>query len=998
LLIAEVGAAGNGTQPSVSDSEGAWTLMVYNQEAATTRSVSIWAKIASGSQPTAITASRTGATAMWINLSEWSGASSSLTGAVNSVDGSNGLSVTGAAITTTDAGSMVVAACLSSGPMTAPGESGPFTVSQTNPATPNTRLIDAYHIPGSIGTYTPTFTWTTTNRTSSVATAEFFPAASSTPKSDTDTGVGTEDFDLVKPGYPALRGVGAVADGAGVISPGLPADTAVGDLLMMFLETTRTDTITVSGWTELFAQPTGTDATENKLQVFYRIATGTDPTATSDPADHAVARILGIKAGTFDPITPFDITAYNIDNFADTTGAIIGATTTVPKCVVLVVNTTGFDPGSSSAAEFSAWTNTDLDAFTERIDNITAIGSGGGIGVASGMYVGPGTFGNTSVVLVGASYKVGLTIVIAPIPTFISGTDSGSGAEASIISLVSPDTGTGSETPRISLSSPDTGAGAEASAIAISLSDTGAGSDTSAIRITASDAGSGADASSVSSPVSVSDSGTGSDTSVIAYALSGSDSGTGADASVISAALSSTDTGAGADTGTSGNPVSGADTGVGTDASVISAVLSSSDSGAGADTSRIFLVASDSGAGSEASAVGLSFIVTDSGTGVDASIGRASFIVSDSGAGSDSGGTPITGTDSGVGSDNLPRKAAGGLALLFGDSGVWGFISPVTVRLSPVDVGVGTDVTFLKVVHSDAGAAVEITGLARTLSEAITSVESSTLVAAVSATENGVGTDTAILTVAASVSDSGSGTDSLALSRIVNDAASGTEAQSISLSLSDAGSFVDQLSVFTRTVSDSIFSLEGSLVTLDAPGFFISNDGGSTTENATVIAVNSVTDAGTGSDASSLASVLFAQDSGLGIENQSYKAVNLDSDFGFSEDDSTLTARFVLADSGTDTENFSKGMLVADVGSISETVNMGLVASEFGLAEDETGLFREVFDFGAGFADENISQLVEDLGYEDDLGFILYNIGGPGTGRRPNIVKTKDRAKLASAN
>jgi len=729
LLIAEVGAAGNGTQPSVSDSEGAWTLMVYNQEAATTRSVSIWAKIASGSQPTAITASRTGATAMWINLSEWSGASSSLTGAVNSVDGSNGLSVTGAAITTTDAGSMVVAACLSSGPMTAPGESGPFTVSQTNPATPNTRLIDAYHIPGSIGTYTPTFTWTTTNRTSSVATAEFFPAASSTPKSDTDTGVGTE-----------------------------------------------------------------------------------------------------------------------------------------------------------------------------------------------------------------------------------------------------------------------------ASAIAISLSDTGAGSDTSAIRITASDAGSGADASSVSSPVSVSDSGTGSDTSVIAYALFGSDSGTGADASVISAALSSTDTGAGADTGTSGNPVSGADTGVGTDASVISAVLSSSDSGAGADTSRIFLVASDSGAGSEASAVGLSFIVTDSGTGVDASIGRASFIVSDSGAGSDSGGTPITGTDSGVGSDNLPRKAAGGLALLFGDSGVWGFISPVTVRLSPVDVGVGTDVTFLKVVHSDAGAAVEITGLARALSEAITSVESSTLVAAVSATENGIGTDTAILTVAASVSDSGSGTDSLALSRIVNDAASGTEAQSISLSLSDAGSFVDQLSVFTRTVSDSIFSLEGSLVTLDAPGFFISNDGGSTTENATVIAVNSVTDAGTGSDASSLASVLFAQDSGLGIENQSYKAVNLDSDFGFSEDDSTLTARFVLADSGTDTENFSKGMLVADVGSISETVNMGLVASEFGLAEDETGLFREVFDFGAGFADENISQLVEDLGYEDDLGFILYNIGGPGTGRRPNIVKTKDRAKLASAN
>jgi len=589
----------------------------------------------------------------------------------------------------------------------------------------------------------------------------------------------------------------------------------------------------------------------------------------------------------------------------------------------------------------------------------------------------------------------------------ISVSDSGSGSDTSVISyaLSGSDTGTDTETSKIAIIVSDSGSGTDSSIFAalFSSSDSGTGADPSVISyaLSGTDSGSVVENGSVSIAgvlINGTDSGSGADTSVISTVLTSVDSGTGTDASVVSVALFSTDIATGVDTGTSGTPISGVDSGAGADASVIITILSSSDSGTGVEASRISLVVSDSGTGSETSALKLSFITTDSGAGVDASIVRAALLSSDTGAGLDIGGTPITGTDSGFGSDRRPKKAAGGFIFLFGDTSLWGDISIVTAQIPVLETGVAVEVTSLKSVFSDAGAAVEITGLSRILSEAGTGVDTGAISVALPVADIGVGTDNAAVKISVSSSDSGSGSDSLALSRVLSDSGSGTELQSIAAVLSDSGISTDVISTFSRTVSDSIFSIENSISGV-SPDNVITTDSGSSTENASVAGTSLVvSDGGTGSDASLLTSAFTQQEVGSGTENQFYVAVTSASDSGFSSDTSELAARFTLIDSGSITENFAKGVLIDDVGSGSETQSISLILSEFALVEDETSLFREVFDFGIGITDGLMVQLDEDYGFSLDEGFISYNIGITGTGRRPLVIKTKDRAKLASAN
>lgn len=179
---------------------------------------------------------------------------------------------------------------------------------------------------------------------------------------------------------PVVRAVGAVAAGTGAISPGLPAGTVAGDLLVMVAESGgaiaeggATTALTAAGWTEA---PLGSQQKGNtRLTILYKIATGGDATTTNDTGDHQLARIIGIKTGTFDPAAPFNASARGTQA-ATKAISIPGVTTTRDNCLIIWC-ASGNLPDATTTTEFTT------GAAAERIDNTTAEGDGGAIFAAT---------------------------------------------------------------------------------------------------------------------------------------------------------------------------------------------------------------------------------------------------------------------------------------------------------------------------------------------------------------------------------------------------------------------------------------------------------------------------------------------------------------------------------------------------------------------------------------------------------------------------------------
>lgn len=214
---------------------------------------------------------------------------------------------------------------------------------------------------------------------------------------------------------PTIRAVGAVSAGAAAIAPGLPAGTAVGDLLVMFLESAASQPATCSGFTApVVANEAGA---VTRATVFYRIATGTDPTDVPDVGNHVQGRIIGVTAGTFDPVIPFHVDINN-DQTATTAVSISGPTTTIDDCLILAFSACP-GPDALGTTEFSSPANANLSDVTEQIDNSSAAGTGTGILVISGGLATAGAVGATTATAATSLVRANMCLAIAPPGTAI---------------------------------------------------------------------------------------------------------------------------------------------------------------------------------------------------------------------------------------------------------------------------------------------------------------------------------------------------------------------------------------------------------------------------------------------------------------------------------------------------------------------------------------------------------------------------------------------------
>ena len=174
LLLAWVSVGGTASHPTCADADGSWTEVEYNQDSTATRSLTLFSKIAVASQPTAITATRASATLMDISIYEYSGTSATPIGVTTETDGTGTSTIGHTGILITDAGSLIVTGVFTSATVTSTSVNSSFTKLFDNP-TGAIRLIDAFRVPGSIATYTPIFSWTTSRNWAAIS-AEFLPA------------------------------------------------------------------------------------------------------------------------------------------------------------------------------------------------------------------------------------------------------------------------------------------------------------------------------------------------------------------------------------------------------------------------------------------------------------------------------------------------------------------------------------------------------------------------------------------------------------------------------------------------------------------------------------------------------------------------------------------------------------------------------------------------------------------------------------------------------
>lgn len=209
---------------------------------------------------------------------------------------------------------------------------------------------------------------------------------------------------------PVIRGVGTPGMGTAKVAPGLPTGTIADDLLLMFVETAG-QAIAANGWTPLDAQlHSGSGA---GITVLYRVATGADPTDTTDSGDHQMARIVGIQAGTWDTTNPFGAVAKEFDGNNTTNKQVPGGSTDVDEALVFAAIAAAL-PDATGSANFSGWGTGHPLTFTEQIDNTTAAGNGGGLGVATAVQPTAGAYAAIGVQLAVSSVAVEMSFSVNP--------------------------------------------------------------------------------------------------------------------------------------------------------------------------------------------------------------------------------------------------------------------------------------------------------------------------------------------------------------------------------------------------------------------------------------------------------------------------------------------------------------------------------------------------------------------------------------------------------
>jgi len=164
-------------------------------------------------------------------------------------------------------------------------------------------------------------------------------------------------------------------------------------------------TVSDSSWTSLGTQEI---SAQTGLAIWWRVLATDNATCgnvSQTTTDHLAAHIVQVlDVDNHTGAIPYSVSSFSQDTGSNTSVSVAGVTTTQDDELVMVIVTTGFDPGSNVPI-ISGWTNASLDTLTEGIDWGHTTGNGGGLAMAFGRKTTPGASGTTTATLVNAAQK-----------------------------------------------------------------------------------------------------------------------------------------------------------------------------------------------------------------------------------------------------------------------------------------------------------------------------------------------------------------------------------------------------------------------------------------------------------------------------------------------------------------------------------------------------------------------------------------------------------------
>jgi hypothetical protein len=304
--------------------------------------------------------------------------------------------------------------------------------------------------------------------------------------------------------------------------------------------------------------------------------------------------------------------------------------------------------------------------------------------------------------------------------------------------------------------------------------------------------------------------------------------------------------------------------------------------------------------------------------------------------------TPVSGSDSGGGSD-----ATSALKAVAQSSDAGSLFSETAsiprIAVFPVDTGAGSDTYSLTLPAAynvtDAGYGTEVIptrGIA--VLDTATDLETITLVARPpQAFDSGSGTDAVAEQTRATVIDSAAGADAtvalvIALSPTA-DVGVGTETHQLTsqtiIAAEDSGVGAEIVTAFSLVDTDAALGID-VIVAKKAPVA----DSGLGSEAATQIITPTVADSGSGSDTAQLVAPYDVADNATGADSQVVYIPIFGTQTGVGTETATVTAPYTVSDSGSSSEVITLARTVSDVGSAADILSRLAVA---------------VFDQGAGF-------------------------------------------------
>jgi hypothetical protein len=210
-------------------------------------------------------------------------------------------------------------------------------------------------------------------------------------------------------------GVGAV-DSATPWAPTIAGPVLADDIILLLAEQigNEANPAAATGFAHATGSPVNVD-TSTRLNVLWKRAAGgeTDVTVTG-PVDHAVTRTItfrGVKA-TGDPWNVAPVTGQ--ETAANTSAEFPTLTTLVVDCLIVFCIATGRDATTAGLGTLTGGTG--LTNVTERIDNFTNAGGGGGIGMITADKAAAGSIGAATAVMASTDAKALLTIALEPAP------------------------------------------------------------------------------------------------------------------------------------------------------------------------------------------------------------------------------------------------------------------------------------------------------------------------------------------------------------------------------------------------------------------------------------------------------------------------------------------------------------------------------------------------------------------------------------------------------